>query len=782
VRRLAARFLVASLALGVALSASADVVTLKNGGVYKGMIDAEDTLVSVFDGMTRVVVRDTKIARIEKDAEPKAAGFPLVQPMDVHVGSMPPFAYNVRITPWDQYGRRTFKFVGSRSGKAVEMIQAINGLGPKVCQVRGVDGFWKGQVPTSTVPKEVVLGLLKKVDQANKDSRIKVNSFLMQAEWYDEAIHELARLGKDFPDMAEPAATTRKLAIELSAAKSLAEIKRRQTAQQPRDMLSRLKAFPSEGAATTTLVEVRTLLRRGEADRADATSLADEIRKVGDALPVEARKGIEPRIVEILAALAAAPDAVIDRLAPFRKAENKRKPPEARLALATSGWAAGAEGAVDAPKAADALWDARKLLSAYLASTGPADGLVSEPLAALKALDLADPEKPGSTKKLDYETVNRLARLLPPPTRDPRDEVPGRPTRLRVRDDPNPEQPTEYALWLPPEYHPLRSYPAVVALHDGGGPESAVEWWAPEAARRGYIVVAPEYNLKNQPKDYRYSADEHAAVTLALRDARRRFAVDGDRVYLGGQLLGANMVWDYGLAHPDLFAGIVAISGLPAKFAWAYEANAKRLPILIVEGDLIGDMSTAKTGLIFEYAKKMMGHNWDVTYVEHYQRGLEDFPEDAVAAFDWMDRRRRDPYPKDFDAVTCRPGDARFYGAVVGGFLNGRALTPEQVDPIGKVVGDANGRAIKPCPIDVKIKAQGTLVAITTSGLQQLDLWLSPKVVDFTKKLEIRANGNSTRGQPTFDLATMLGDLRARGDRQQTYAAKVSVTLSGRPR
>ena len=39
----------------------------------------------------------------------------------------------------------------------------------------------------------------------------------------------------------------------------------------------------------------------------------------------------------------------------------------------------------------------------------------------------------------------------------------------RVVDDENAE-PTEYAVLLPPEYHPLRSYPAVVALHDGHGP------------------------------------------------------------------------------------------------------------------------------------------------------------------------------------------------------------------------------------------------------------------------------------------------------------------------
>jgi len=138
----------------------------------------------------------------------------------------------------------------------------------------------------------------------------------------------------------------------------------------------------------------------------------------------------------------------------------------------------------------------------------------------------------------------------------------------RVLDDPN-AVPTEYAVQLPPEYSPLRSYPAVVALHNGRGEtplermQSAIDWWGPEAARRGYIVIAPDYISPGQAgggqDHYRYSPTEHAAASAnadlrkesppsaafsARARAGRRVPVSGDHVEIalggGGRSMAAS--------------------------------------------------------------------------------------------------------------------------------------------------------------------------------------------------------------------------------------------------
>ena len=115
----------------------------------------------------------------------------------------------------------------------------------------------------------------------------------------------------------------------------------------------------------------------------------------------------------------------------------------------------------------------------------------------------------------------------------------------------------------------------------GRGRRPPIDEWSEEAARHGYILIAPEYNLPGQPHDYRYTTSEHAAVELALRDARKRYAIDSDRVFIAGQLTGGNMAWDYSLAHPDLFAGVVVFSGLPAKYVPGLCRTSERRPALL---------------------------------------------------------------------------------------------------------------------------------------------------------------------------------------------------------
>ena len=57
--------------------------------------------------------------------------------------------------------------------------------------------------------------------------------------------------------------------------------------------------------------------RQADADRA----LAEELSKVADALAPDARKAFEGRLLEVLRALAEAPDACRDRLDAFRKSD-----------------------------------------------------------------------------------------------------------------------------------------------------------------------------------------------------------------------------------------------------------------------------------------------------------------------------------------------------------------------------------------------------------------------------------------------------------------------------
>ncbi|HMB06684.1 MAG TPA: alpha/beta hydrolase [Isosphaeraceae bacterium] len=747
---------------GVPIPARGDTVTLKNGVVYRGVLDRDNTIIWISDGLKRVVIRDSKIAKIKPDGSYRnLEWFKLEQPLVVHGGVMPKEVVGVEATPWDDRGRRQFRFLGSRSSKPIVMEQAIHELGPYLVRFRGVDGFWGGQMATRQIPRDVVLAILAKVDRKDEGERLRVARFLIQAEWYAEAKAVLGQLARDFPDLRDRIENARASVAQLEAVQLKDEVEVHRRAQQPRDVLARLKTFPTRDVSSELLAEIRDQLHAEEIRAGADKELAEALRALADRLPSAARAAWEGRLIEVLRALAEAPDAVRDRFVAWQKARaSGGRPDEALFALAMSGYVVGAGAAVADLEAAATLWLARDLVHDYLAGREPeARAGLLEKLQALPLPD--DPAQSASTKRLD--TVARLALRMPPPLHDER-ETPGQMKIHRVRGDEDVE-PTEYAVVLPPEYHPLRSYPAVVALHGGNGPRSAVAWWADEAARRGYIVVAPEYNVPGQPKDYRYTTSEHAAVELALHDARRRYAIDGDRVFLGGQLNGGHMAWDYGLAHPDLFAGIAIVSGLPGKYVLRTLAHADRLPLYVA----LGDLAPASSELVFgELLKPLIARAYDVTYVEYSKRGLEDLPEEAPAIFDWMDKRRRDPYPKSFEAVAARDSDDRFYGLVIREFQPGRTTAPEAVEPLG--------HDLNPATIKMKSSSLSNLLNIQTSGVKRLDIWISPKLIDFKRRMEVRINGKPIfKGVAKPKLEPLLEDLRLRGDRQQVYWLKVSA-------
>jgi hypothetical protein len=741
--------------------ARADVVTLESGLVLKGDVDKDGTILSVFDGLRRVLVRDTKVASRQAAAAETVETFKVDQPLITHAGAMPTYAIGIDAGPWDDTGRRAFSYIGPGSGKPVRMTQALIELGPKQVRFRGIDGFWRAEIATSQVPKAAILALLAKTDPADQSTRLKLGRFLIQAEWFPEALAELDRIAKDFPELTETVKTVRRSVATLRAQQALDEAALRRKAGQPAEVARLLKAFPTAEVPLELVEQARNTLRQDAAQDDADRALAARVREAGEALPAPDRKALGAVTLAMLRDLDEAPDALRDRFAPF--AQSTGPTPPARYARALSGWIVGPDGATESLDDARALLAAREAIRSYLAAPDPTDRATA--LDAIRLLQKEHPEVVG------MPTLARIARLLPPPLRRPDDEAPGRPRLLRAGDDDNAE-PTEYVAILPPEYSPLRPYPAIVVLHGGDGPESAAKAWAPEAARRGVVLIAPEYNLAGQPRDYRYTASEHAAVEIALRDARKRFAIDADRVFLAGTLLGGNMAWDFGLAHPDLFAGTIVLSGLPAKYVFAYRDHAKFQPLYMV----LGDLAPAETDLVAPFGTSFVARNYDALYVEHFRRGLEPFPEEIPQAFAWIANRRRDPYPKEFEFSAARECDSRFFGVVLQEFAPGRATPPEQADNLGK--------NLKPATLTVRYRSLANLLDIETSGLARLDAWLAPPHLDLTKRLEIRINGRTAfKGVPAVDPASFLEDLRLRGDRSQVYFLRYAATLSGsRPR
>lgn len=302
-------------------------------------------------------------------------------------------------------------------------------------------------------------------------------------------------------------------------------------------------------------------------------------------------------------------------------------------------------------------------------------------------------------------------------------------------------------------------------------PQNQIDWWAGvwdsdkrlragQATRRGYIVLAPFWAAENQTK-YEYSLREHAAVLGSLRDACRRFHIDTDRVFLTGHAMGGDAAWDIGLAHPDLWAGVLPVIATADKYVARYWKNAKGLPMYFVAGELDGNKIAQNARDLDRYMKYA---GFDAMYVEYLGRGPEHFSDEIQRMFDWMALYKRDFGRKEFTVTSMRPWDQFFWWVELGEI------------PDRFVVLPANWPQPKARDAETEAQiTQGNTIRIKTP-CEYLTVWLAPEFIDFSKKISYGRERIDL--VPTVDV--MLEDARTRGDRQHPFWAKYTPPVGKR--
>jgi pimeloyl-ACP methyl ester carboxylesterase len=331
---------------------------------------------------------------------------------------------------------------------------------------------------------------------------------------------------------------------------------------------------------------------------------------------------------------------------------------------------------------------------------------------------------------------------------------------------------SQYLIQLPPEYNPLREYPCILALHESRSSlENQINWWAGpyseedgirmgHASRHGFIVVAPVWSRPNQ-RLYEYTPQEHQRVLVALRDAMRRASIDSDRVFVAGHGEGGTAAWDLALAHPDLWAGMIAISGQPAKIIPHYESNARSLPLYMVMGELDG--SRANGSILNDY----MSFNHDAMVVMYRGRGREYFFDEIPRIFEWMQlpNHQRRPPPREIDVATIRTGDQFYWWLELGDLKPDVAIDPILWD---------QAKRIRAGKIEASIGA-GNQIRVSGPA-EQFRVMLRPQEgVDFAKPIVVRYGSRTVRVEFDGSVELMLEDVRQRADRKRAFWFSIPV-------
>jgi predicted esterase len=618
----------------------------------------------------------------------------------------------------------------------------------------------------------------KALDADRPDERLKLVRLLLQAEMYQEAEASLREAIDALPELADQ----KEQLIELQRVRvrqAVEEIRLRFGAGQYGLAAAMMQSMPAAELPAEAMVELQVVneeFEKRSAQIAEGTNLLrrlretltdDPMRKELEALFDQMQQELNPHTISRCAEL-------------LRSADNQAVSDEQRVALAISGWLTG-EHASDSPSMARSLLRTRDAVREYLTTDS-----ATRRAAIVEQLQSEEAGDPRHVSQI-------LAAMAPPREHPPAKPFLAAPADADAEESERPPEPIpnlfeielkgvsadqsiRYLVQLPPEYDPLRRYPAIVGLHPGGMPPlSQIEWWSGpydqklgmrlgQAARHGYIVIAPAWN---RPKTvhYEYSAMEHAAVLFSLRDACHRFGVDTDRVFLCGHSTGGDAAWDIGLAHPDVWAGVIlfgATSHQPAKssprYVTHYWPNAKMVPLYFVGGDKDSSRMEMNAQDFNAYLRKS---GFDVMVVEYRGRGHESFSDEIQRLFRWMKIHRRDFHPKEIDVVTRRPCDNFFW------FLETQGMNPRSM--IGPFEWPQPRAAL---PFAVKASVREKSRVHLTTNAAEVTVYLAPEMVDFEGDVSILLRNRKRAKGIRPNLRVLLEDVRTRGDRLHPFWAK----------
>lgn len=668
------------------------------------------------------------------------------------------------VTPFDANGRRQITLNFARGPVVID--QGIFEIGPKFMRVSAVKYDWEFGVATRSIPPAAVDAMIRNVtDQSKPEDRFAIVRFFLQSELYLQVLAELDAIADEFPDLKVRVDEFATQARQQLAQNLLDELGDRRSNGQHFLAWSKAKQFPVEGMSAAILRQVREVLADYEAAIEDGETIIATLGELqGQVKDSDVRQRLEAMRSEVAEKLNY---ETLPRLRPFlQQVDDATRTPEEKLALAYSGWVSGDAAAIDSLPLAMNLWQARFKVLRYVRSKDPAER--TQVLADLLGLE-----------GVGAESVLELIPLLPPLISSV-NVKPGHATEIEVdrvmagvsANAP----PVKYQVLLPTEYSHDHTYPMVLALHAvERNPAWELRWWGGtaekplQAQRRGYIVIAPEY-LDEKATSYTYSPQSHYRVQMALRDAFKRFNINSNRVFLAGHGSGGDAAFDIGNAHPDLFAGVIPITGQIQNLAVKIWRNGRRLPWYIVSGQLDRDVFERNA---LQINRMMIGH-YDVLLSEFIGRGYESFYEEIHHLFDWMDLQERSSDPGEFAMSAVRPNNNRFF------WLKANTLgTAEQ--PRGQVQNfpaAVINPAARPKIISGQILSGAkahTTISIK-SPARSNTIWLSPEMIDFGVRLQVRIGSRRIFNDfVESSVEHMLDDLRLRGDRQRLYHARIDL-------
>ncbi len=677
------------------------------------------------------------------------------------------------MTPFDSFGRRII-LAGGRP-----IVQGITEITPGYIRVQGINLNMDMRISPHSIPRKNLTELIKKTIKTDSlDDRLRVYQYYVQAELYEQAVEELQEIITDFQEKntnEDRLKVGLQMIRQLAAQRLIQELELRQQGGQYRRVRSLLATFESQGISNEKIQTIRRMISKDEENQATKKKIIDQLKIfAGKVTDPKMKDQVDTLFEEIERELN---DNTLDRFSEFLLSlKDTAIDDNSRLAIGLSGWLVGNVSADNRLEIALSMYRVRNLARKYLLESiqGQREALWSQ----IKAEEASTPER-----------VARLLHLMKPPRSTPRSTV--KTPLYYEREIPSyePGKTFRYCVQLPPEYDPNRTYPMIITLHgERTTAKMQLDWWCGpwverkdnkgnsvferfgQATRYGYIVLAPEWNSPGL--EYDYTARTQAAILYSMRDVLRRFSVDTDRIFLSGHASGGDAVWDLGLAHPDLWAGIIPICGSAKKYPSLLKKNAEFVSVYAVGGELDGG-KLLQCQEVLDWGMDLI-KPFDMTYVQFKGRGNEAFSDELIRIFEWMQLRTRNFFNKNERTVyTLRPWDNFFWSTELNHFSPDLLIDPSfWTFAVVKNTQMAKTEFFRISGNNLKIK----------SSAESALIFLSPELLDFQQRVEVLFNTKKispANGIILPSSAVMLEDARTRCDRKHPFWAVLNSTAPG---
>lgn len=367
-----------------------------------------------------------------------------------------------------------------------------------------------------------------------------------------------------------------------------------------------------------------------------------------------------------------------------------------------------------------------------------------------------------SDKSASIETISQIIRSERTYQNQPVGSLPKEQIVIRGRMYP-------LSTFIPTTYQASKPYSLVVCLHGYGFTgEEYLERWRPRLGE-DYLLVCPTY-----PSGAWFTRQAEELVLETIRQARRRYHIDPNRIFLTGMSNGGIGAWLIGMHHAPLFAGLAPMASGLDHVLMPFLANLRNTPVYIIHGtkdqvmpvDLSRSISRELDRLGYPYVYREHER-------EHPMAGGHYFPKeelpDLVA---WFKSRRREPLPTRLTLVR----DASHFQPY-------NWLRIDSTDPIAAFsedLVDKRDERIKRrvyATIDASIVGR-TRIEVTAEHIQRYSLFLNDQLIDVSKPLTVTTNGRlSFEGMVSPSVDTLLRQARLRQDPERLFPVHLTIVI-----